>query len=69
MGLDYIHCHCDIIHTDLKPENVMLTEALRPRPDPAIASAQAAAAAAPHAHASSAAAAQASSTSHLQTTP
>jgi serine/threonine protein kinase len=32
MGLDYIHRICGIIHTDLKPENVMLTEALRPRP-------------------------------------
>jgi serine/threonine-protein kinase SRPK3 len=25
MGLDYIHRVCDIIHTDLKPENVVFT--------------------------------------------
>jgi len=23
-GLDYLHSHCSIIHTDLKPENVLL---------------------------------------------
>ncbi|KAI7843708.1 hypothetical protein COHA_002607 [Chlorella ohadii] len=30
-ALDYLHRTCNIIHTDLKPENVMLTEPLRPR--------------------------------------
>lgn len=30
-AMDYIHSKLDIIHTDLKPENVMLTEAIRPR--------------------------------------
>ena len=29
-GLDYLHEQRHIIHTDLKPENVMLTEAIRP---------------------------------------
>lgn len=29
-GLDYLHSRLQIIHTDLKPENVMLTKALRP---------------------------------------
>ena len=29
-GLDYLHSSLRIIHTDLKPENVMLTRALRP---------------------------------------
>ena len=29
-GLDYLHSSLQIIHTDLKPENVMLTRALRP---------------------------------------
>ena len=29
-GLDYLHSKLQIIHTDLKPENVMLTKALRP---------------------------------------
>ena len=24
MGLDYMHSHCGIIHTDLKPENVLV---------------------------------------------
>lgn len=28
LGLQYMHGQCGIIHTDLKPENVMLTEAL-----------------------------------------
>ena len=33
IGLDYIHAACAIIHTDLKPENVMLSEAIRlPKP-------------------------------------
>ena len=27
MGLDYLHRICNIIHTDLKPENVMLVDA------------------------------------------
>jgi serine/threonine-protein kinase SRPK3 len=31
IGLDYIHRKLQIIHTDLKPENVMLTEAIEPR--------------------------------------
>lgn len=31
VALDYIHAGPRIIHTDLKPENVMLCEALRPR--------------------------------------
>ncbi|KAK9829340.1 hypothetical protein WJX72_005262 [[Myrmecia] bisecta] len=30
VALDYLHAKCSIIHTDLKPENVMLTEAIRP---------------------------------------
>lgn len=44
LGLDYIHRRCGIIHTDLKPENVMLSEALRPRPqqdDAAVSASQA----------------------------
>lgn len=24
LGLVYLHDHCDIIHTDLKPENIMI---------------------------------------------
>lgn len=31
VALDFIHAGPHIIHTDLKPENVMLCEALRPR--------------------------------------
>ena len=31
VGIDYMHTKLSIIHTDLKPENVMLTEAIRPR--------------------------------------
>ncbi|BDA45693.1 probable SRSF protein kinase 2 [Coccomyxa sp. Obi] len=31
VAIDYMHSKLDIIHTDLKPENVMLTEAIRPR--------------------------------------
>ena len=25
IGLDYLHNECNIIHTDLKPENIMMT--------------------------------------------
>ena len=31
IGLDYLHRKLSIIHTDLKPENVMLTRPIRPR--------------------------------------
>ena len=31
IGLDYIHTKCHIIHTDLKPENVMLKKSIKPR--------------------------------------
>lgn len=31
IGLDYLHKECSIIHTDLKPENVMLTQPLSRR--------------------------------------
>lgn len=31
IALDYLHTQCQIIHTDLKPENVMLTEPVKPR--------------------------------------
>jgi serine/threonine protein kinase len=24
LGLVYLHEHCDLIHTDLKPENIMI---------------------------------------------
>ena len=41
-GLDYLHADCGLIHTDLKPENVMLRHALRPRRAHAAASAAAA---------------------------
>ncbi|KAG2502244.1 hypothetical protein HYH03_000730 [Edaphochlamys debaryana] len=38
VALDYMHSQCDIIHTDFKPENVMLVDPLRDRtwviPDP-----------------------------------
>jgi serine/threonine-protein kinase SRPK3 len=30
-GLHYLHTKCQIIHTDLKPENIMLKEAIKPR--------------------------------------
>jgi hypothetical protein len=32
VGLDYLHRHCSIIHTDLKPENVLISAA-PPTPD------------------------------------
>ncbi|KAL4431050.1 hypothetical protein ABPG75_006306 [Micractinium tetrahymenae] len=31
VALDYLHTKCNIIHTDIKPENVVLTETLQPR--------------------------------------
>lgn len=31
VALDYLHSKLHIIHTDLKPENVMLTQPIRPR--------------------------------------
>lgn len=31
VAMDYLHTTCHIIHTDLKPENIMLTQTLRPR--------------------------------------
>ncbi|KAK9806053.1 hypothetical protein WJX73_009418 [Symbiochloris irregularis] len=34
VALHYLHTTCAIIHTDLKPENIMLTQALRPRKRP-----------------------------------
>ena len=40
-ALDYMHTRCQIIHTDLKPENVMLTEAIRPRRAALVAAARA----------------------------
>jgi serine/threonine-protein kinase SRPK3 len=32
VALDFLHRECGVIHTDLKPENVMLREPLRPPP-------------------------------------
>jgi len=34
VALDFLHKFCGIIHTDLKPENVMLNEPLKPRQVP-----------------------------------
>ncbi|KAF3779519.1 Serine/threonine-protein kinase [Nymphaea thermarum] len=34
LGLDYLHRELRIIHTDLKPENVMLTSSIDPAKDP-----------------------------------
>lgn len=31
VALDYMHSRCSILHTDLKPENVMLVDTLAPR--------------------------------------
>lgn len=33
-GLDFLHRHCSVIHTDLKPENVLLTRDLPTPPSP-----------------------------------
>lgn len=37
LGLDFLHRHCKIIHTDLKPENVLVAICPPPPPDPVIA--------------------------------
>ncbi|KAH1090951.1 hypothetical protein J1N35_018208 [Gossypium stocksii] len=34
VGLDYLHCELSIIHTDLKPENVLLLSMIDPSRDP-----------------------------------
>ncbi|RYG50585.1 hypothetical protein EON66_11685, partial [archaeon] len=34
IGLDFLHRMCHLIHTDLKPENVLLTQKLPPLPVP-----------------------------------
>lgn len=46
VGLDYLHSQRSIIHTDLKPENVMLAEVVRPKSAAAAAAAAAVASAA-----------------------
>ncbi len=56
-ALDYLHADCGLIHTDLKPENVMLRRALRPRPADLAAPAAAQAAAPESAEAAHSAAA------------
>ena len=36
LGLDFLHRHCKIIHTDLKPENVLVAICPPPPPDPVV---------------------------------
>lgn len=47
VALDYLHTQCHIIHTDLKPENVMLTQPVKPRKSDAAGGAGSAGGAAP----------------------
>ena len=36
LGLDFLHRHCQIIHTDLKPENVLISKPFKPPPQPVV---------------------------------